>query len=497
MTTIYVLSKDGCPLDPMHRYGRARRFLSSGKARIVRRVPFTIQLTYNIEKPVTKPYILSIDPGRDNIGLCAMDPEGKVVLASNIETRNKEVPRLMAKRKRHRQMSRRGERLRRRRRAAAISKEASVTEYWRMLPGCSQPVRCKTIRNTPARFNNRRCSAGWLTPTATHLLRTHLNAAKLIREILPVSSYAIEINRFDFQRMENPGIRNWQYQKGRLCGFKNVFEAAAYQQKGKCLLCGKSDIEHYHHIVPGSQGGSNTLNNIAGLCKNCHKKIHTDSTGRTKARLAAEKKGILKKYHALSILNQIIRPLTKQLSEDLPTYVTTGKETKTIREMYGLKKDHYIDAWCIGTGALGMYDITRPDFTDCVYNIRQFRRHNRAKINNQRERIYRLDGKTIAKNRRPRFEQKGPALSDLNLSLKETGRLKVIPSKRRYNNPDRVFPGTAFIHKNRRYVLSGQLSGGKYYNAVGQESKNFPAKDCRILTRNTGLVFIKKTKTAP
>lgn len=47
-------------------------------------------------------------------------------------------------------------------------------------------------------------------------------------------------------------------------GFNNVNAAVSDIQHGKCLLCGKP-INQYHHIIPKSKGGSNTLKNLAGL----------------------------------------------------------------------------------------------------------------------------------------------------------------------------------------------------------------------------------------
>lgn len=52
---------------------------------------------------------------------------------------------------------------------------------------------------------------------------------------------------------------------------------------GKCELCendapfeykGKPFLES-HHVVPLSQGGSDTIDNVCGLCPNCHRKMHT------------------------------------------------------------------------------------------------------------------------------------------------------------------------------------------------------------------------------
>ena len=72
---------------------------------------------------------------------------------------------------------------------------------------------------------------------------------------------------------------------------------------------------------------------------------------------------------------------------------------------------HEVDAYCIGLAAIGA-DTAGPPRFENVDRIRQFRRQDRSIINYQRERSYYLDGKKIATNRRPRFEQKGEALSD-------------------------------------------------------------------------------------
>lgn len=489
MPNIYVLSKDNIPLMPMHSYGRARQLLKAGRAVIVRHNPFTIRLTYDIKDAVVDECLLGIDPGRTNIGLCVTDSKGRVLFASDVETRNRMIAKLMLERKLHRQASRRGERLRRQRRAIAADKTglARHAEYRRMLPGCEEPVCCKVMRNSKSRFLNRARPLGWLTPTASHLLQTHLNIVRKIQKILPVSRIVIEINRFDFQRMENPGIRNWDYQSGKLSGFKSVYDAVDFQQENHCLLCGKADIVHYHHLIPVHKGGSNLLENYAGLCEKCHVKVHTECEAMDT--LLARKHGLQKKYHALSVLNQIMPKLLQELSLLLPTYVTTGYETKCIRKLYSLKKDHFLDAWCVAVSVLDTEPDT-PVFTDSVYGIRQFRRHNRAIINNQRERTYRLYGKIIARNRRPRFEQSGPALSDAGLSESEISRLSVTPSLRRYNTKGRLQPGAVLRYRKQSIILSGQLSNGQYYRAVNDMKTNYPSRDCIVLCHNAGLVFM-------
>ena len=135
-----------------------------------------------------------------------------------------------------------------------------------------------------------------------------------------------------------------------------------------------------------------------------------------------------------------------------------------------------------------------------VYVIKQFRRHDRSIIKSQTERTYKLDGKIVAKNRRKRTEQKTPSLHDFYLEQKALhGRKKakqtmdqltVIKSMRRYNDTNRLMPGTVFLYKGKRYVMSGQLTGGKYLRAVGDTKTNYPRSKCRIVSQNGGLVYL-------
>lgn len=498
MPNIYVLNQDGTPLMPSHSYGRVKRMLRTGKARIFSTNPFTIQLNYQIENPITEPIILGIDPGRTNIGACATEITGKVLYTSLIETRNKEIPRLMKARKMHRQASRRGERKKRQRRAIHADKTGmtKATEFWRMLPGQEKPIRCKNIRNQEAKFLNRKRPEGWLTPTATQLLRTHMNLVHQIQKILPISAVVLEINRFDFARLENPDIKNWEYQKGRLAGYKDVKEAVYEQQNGKCLLC-RHKIEHYHHIVPKANGGSESIDNYAGLCISCHELVHKDEN--IKNKLSSKKKGIQKKYHALSIINQIMPQLLKELTKILPLYVTTGYETYMIRESVELPEKHkddgthYIDAWCIAMSIIGTYEIY-PDFSG-LYQIKQFRRHNRARIQSQKERTYYFDGKAVAKNRHKRTGQANskksfPSLAEyLQEHPEHKGRLTVRKSTRSYNNVNRNLPGTIYTDHGKQFILRGTQSNGTRLYGIGEVIYH-KTENCKLNKHNSGLVII-------
>lgn len=505
---IYVLGIDGKPQMPTTRRRHVEKLLNTGKARIAEHVPFTIQLLYK-NNPVLKPILLAEDPGRTNIGVAVLEllETAKVVFTADVETRNKEISKLMRDRKVHRMASRRGEREVRKRKA---KKNGTVLKHGyidRRLPQCEEDIRCKVIRNTEAKFCNRQRPDGWLTPTAEQLVRTHINILHLMQKYLPITDIAIEMNKFAFVSMDNPKATGLDFQNGPLKGYDDVKQAVHDLQDGTCMMC-KNKIEHYHHIVPRHLNGSESLRNRVGLCNKCHERVHTDP--KYAKQLAKKKSGELKKYGALSVLNQAIPYIYQRLVDEMGqdhVLICNGYETAEMRKRFGYNKTkenqmHEVDAICIGLAASGM--ILSEDYTDLeTHKVKQYRRQDRAIIYAQTERTYKSNGKIVAKNRKPRFEQTGPSLQDwYEKQVKAVGKaeadklrsqLTVEKSKRRYNNPDRVQPGTVFLYHGERHVLSGQITNGKYYRArhcLGDTKTNYPARDCQILKRNTGLVFI-------
>lgn len=200
---------------PTTRCGHIRGLLNAGKARVVEREPFTIQLKY--ETPdVTQPLYLGIDPGRTNVGSAVVREDGECVFTAQLTTRNKDVPKLMKARKQFRMAHRRlKRRCKRQRRAKAAETLSQKGEFQRLLPGYEEPILCKGIRNKEARFNNRQRPAGWLTPTANHLLLTHLNMVKKLQKLLPITDVVLEVNRFAFMAMENPSSGVGSTSRGR------------------------------------------------------------------------------------------------------------------------------------------------------------------------------------------------------------------------------------------------------------------------------------------
>ena len=484
-TYVYVQASDGTPLMPTKRFNHVQKLLRRGKARIVEHVPFVIRLRYAGPKNV-QPLYGGTDPGRDNIGNAVVDGKGTVVYKDHVTTRNREIPKLMAARRTHRQASRRGERLARKRLARRLGTTTKKL-LERVLPGCEKPVKVKDIINTEAKFNNRRRPEGWVMPTVRQLIQTHVNMVRRIRKFLPVDTWTLEINRFAFMKLDDGSVVGTDFQNGKLRGYKDEDDYIFHLQDGKCLCCGKDRIDHYHHIVPRSRGGSDRWYNKAGLCDECHSRVH-------KGEISLATAGEKKRYAGTSVLNQAVLFIAEELGELMPHFDTcTGKDTHDIREFFGIAKDHDNDAVCITA-----YGAPTSKILDRVhtYEVRQFRRHDRALIKSQRERTYYMKDpvtgkrKAVAKNRKPRFEQKGLALSDLVLTRQEISRLNVKKSVRCYNDLKRLMPGAEFFYDGERHIMTGQLTGGKYFRTADQGARNYPAANCRIRQENRGLVYI-------
>ena len=480
---IYVLDKDGSPLMPTRRRRHMMAMVKRREAEIVSEVPFVVRLCYQ-SPGIVQPLFGGTDPGRTNIGEAVLNHKGQMVYRAQVCTRNREIVKLMTKRRQHRQASRRGERLARKR----LAKKLGTTLKHlleRKLPGYHDGCVCvKDIINTEARFNNRCRPDGWLTPSARQLVQTHARLAGLICSILPVRDWSVEINRFAFLRLTDGSCFGTDFQNGKLKGYPSIRAYLADKQENRCAVCG-GPMEHIHHIVPRHLGGSNTVDNLIGLCMNCHKKVHSGE-------IKLDEEGLKKRFGGTSVLNQalpyIIDAIMGMFGKD-HTHLVSGYETKQYREAHKIEKDHNLDAAVIAACGSGIKTID-PDYPHC-FAIQQFRRHDRAMIRAQYSRSYKLDGKTVCKNRKKATEQKTISLAEYREKYPGlVAKLTVVKSKRYYNDRHRILPGAVFYFEGKRYVKSGQLSGGQCYRAVGYEKKNFPAGECTVVRQNTGLVYI-------
>ncbi|MCI8843238.1 MAG: hypothetical protein HFF08_03895 [Oscillospiraceae bacterium] len=477
---VYVLNHEGKPLMPTTRYGHVRRLLKTGQAKVKYGNPFTIQLCYKTEDKV-QPVILGIDPGRTNIGLCAVTDDGTALFAAKIITRNKDIPRLMRKRKqfrqKHRQVKRR---LKRRRRAKKNNTILKTGILQRHLTGYSKD-KCVTvhdIRNKQSRFSNRCRSPNWLTPTANQLLQTHINAVNKISKYLPVSGISIELNKFAMMKLDDSTIFGKDFQNGPLKGYgKDIHQAVSDIQDGKCLLCGKS-IAEYHHVRTRSKDGSNTIGNLVGLCHECHKKVHTDES--VKQQLATVNSGFRTKYDALGVLNQILPYVINILRRKYPLHITTGYETSRVRKTANLLKDHHVDAHLIAISGL---NVKRIITIDHCYAIKQFRRHDRQACKREMlNRRYYLGNQLVATNRHKAFEQTTDSLADYITNGGRADHLTVKHITRAMTDKKRFMPGCQAGNKT---IL--KRAEGNYWFDDGSKTT---CKKTLINKRNAGLVFV-------
>ena len=491
MAIVYVLNQNKEPLMPTTRCGHIRWLLKNEKAKIVSTNPFIVQLMYNTENK-TQDIILGIDPGRTNIGICAITRTGSSLLAVNVETRNKEIPKLMADRKIHRKKHRLGgRRNRRQRRAKANNTTVKNQQILRILPQTEKPIICHYIKNKESRFCNRKKPQGWLTPTANQLLQTHLNVINKICKILPVSKVCLEINKFAFMKLSDSTVQGAAFQNGPLKGYDGVKDAVNALQNGKCLLCDEP-IAHYHHIVPKHKNGSETIDNRCGLCEYHHYKVHTDVN--YEQILRQKILGIKKRYDALGVLNQIIPRLVSYLQCKYLHNVsfTTGKITCDFRKIHNINKDHFLDAYCIACVTLERPKIQIPKE---LWTIKQYRRHDRRVCQQEMvDRKYYLNNQLVATNRHKRIEQHTPSLEEYRIQGGLIDKLVVPPHNPTYQRMDRVFRGSMLIVNGQLKIL--ERSSGFHFNSPDYyyftDGTRARPKKTSVLLQNSGLVFVSK-----
>ena len=337
---VYVKSITGQPLMPTKRHGFVRRLLKSGRAKVVQRCPFTIQLLYESGNE-TQPIVLGVDAGSKHVGLSACT-EKKELYSAEMSPRNNVVD-LLSDRRQYR-----------------------------------QGRRYRKTRYRQARFNNRVHAKhkGWLAPSVEVKIQEHITCIKRIMSILPVTKVIVETAEFDLQRLKameegEPFPVGTDYQLGEMYDEYNVRQYVLMRDNYTCQCCGKHPTEkngiklHVHHKESRKTGG-NAPDNLITLCKASHKALHEgkvtlpEGKRRGKPGRDATFMGIMRKT--------LISRLRSEL--EVPVWETHGYITKYRREKYGIQKTHTSDARCI----TGMME-SKPSAESFL--IRPVRCHNR------------------------------------------------------------------------------------------------------------------------
>ena len=163
---VYVLDVNGQPLMPTCRHGKVRRLLKQGKAKVVKRCPFTIQLLYD-STTYTQPVTLGVDAGAKHVGLSATTDtkelySGEVLLRTDV-----------------------------------VSNLSSRLQF-------RKTRRNRKTRYRQARFNNRVRTKhkGWLAPSIKNKIHTHIVAIGKVYDIIPVTKLIVEVASFDTQLLK-------------------------------------------------------------------------------------------------------------------------------------------------------------------------------------------------------------------------------------------------------------------------------------------------------
>jgi N6-L-threonylcarbamoyladenine synthase len=336
---VYVHNQQGKPLMPTTP-PKARILLKRGKAKVVKRTPFTIQLLYG-SSGYRQHITLGVDSGYEHIGLSAVT-EKQELFSAEVLLR-KDVSKLLTERRMYRKTR-----------------------------------RSRKTRHRKCRFLNRieKFKRNPLAPSIQHKLDSHIRIIQKVISILSVTKIVIETANFDIQRIKNPSIRGNQYQKGDQLGFDNV-RAYVLHRDGHicqhCKGCSKEPRLNVHHILQRSQGGSDRPDNLITLCKSCHDKLHAGSI--------QLKVKVTKGFKAETFMSIVKKRLILKLQELCGDVEETfGYITKNTREQLGLVKSHQNDAFAIVGGINQIRSGTQ-------HLVKQVRKQNRKLFKGARSHI--------------------------------------------------------------------------------------------------------------
>lgn len=324
---VYVLRQNGQPFMPTERFGKVRRLLKEGKAKVVRREPFTIRLLYEPETDVVQECYCGVDTGSKHIGVAVVSND-RVLYQSQTELRSD------------------------------IKKKMDARRAFR------QNRRFRKTRYRKSRFLNRRNSIrkDRLPPSVKHKVQAHIDEIEFCKKILPVSDLILEVSQFDTALMKNPSLMNekvkhWGYQKGFNYGYSSRRSAILHRDNYACQCCGKKNCRlEVHHIKFKSNGGTDDEENLITLCEDCHKGVHTGT-------VVLDKKPKKNKNLKYATHMSIIR---SWLLREYPNAIETfGFVTSENRNHLKLEKDHYIDACVIASGGLEFKEL------DVIYRKRR------------------------------------------------------------------------------------------------------------------------------
>jgi predicted HNH restriction endonuclease len=259
---VYVINKNGNPLMPC-KPAKARHLLRYGKAKVIKRNPFTIQLLWNCEQNVQE-VRCGIDKGCSTTGIACIG-NSQILFSANVKHRNP---------------------------VAVQQKEGSKT-FVQVRAERRRSRRNQHRWHRKPRFNNRASSkrSGRLPPT---IKMNVMEVVRVVNQIpLPISHITVEDVAVDIRKLSNPDVKGSEYQVSNRLD-ENLRLACLMRDNFTCQKCrkqpttssygGKKNIRlEAHHIVWVTKGGKDSIYNLITLCEICHEKVHsTGESGKVK-----------------------------------------------------------------------------------------------------------------------------------------------------------------------------------------------------------------------
>ena len=327
---VLVLFADGSEAMPCHP-ARARKLLGADKAAVYRYQPFTIILTKRKEGE-TQDISLQVDPGSQTTGIALVGrfQEGnRLIWAANLGHRGDQIKEALRKRRQVRRTR-----------------------------------RSRKTRYREPRFDNRMRPDGWLPPSVQSRVDNIRVWAERLANRCPVAQIKCETARFNTQKIQNPEIEGTEYQEGTLKGYE-LREYLLQKFNHSCVYCGQTGVPlEIDHVKPRSRGGSDRASNLVVSCVGCNEEKGSQPVeefvgDKEKLRWIEKRKDETLKD--IGAMNSIRWKVGEALGEvGLPVSYHSGGETKHNRTGQGYRKDHWIDAACVGEPEVYIPETYRP-----------------------------------------------------------------------------------------------------------------------------------------
>ena len=518
---VFVLDCNKTPLAPCHP-ARARELLRKGKAIVLRRYPFVIQLKYTIKTPINNQFEIRIDPGSITTGISIISKGqrgDRCIISINLyHPRGKKISKDLTTRRS----------LRRNRRFR--------------------------LRYRKPRFLNRRKSKGWLPPSVLHRVLISMTWIDRIMRFCPITSSRIEMVKFDTHKLLNPEVTGKQYQQGSLFRTEmRHYLLTAYN--GKCQYCKglskklyktdfRTKLMEREHLTPRSRGGSDALSNATLSCRFCNeqkgnktlkefyefakknKSEYYTQLKKTIPILIKGQKPTLKDQAVMNATRYRLRDYLKTLG--LEPMEKPGWQTAYNRNRQKYRKDHWIDAACIGNQEDIVYipNLMRPlKVTAMGHGNRKMCNHDAhgtRKIRDKQKLVERQRKQSLRDKRKLHLlqrKQKEQIKDKPNKAIQSKGKdspslIKIRKLRKqalrnrvgKYGIQNRLRKHMSLYQKRKARVgekgpsrIFGYRTGDivkaeiPKYNSTGRQNKYFGHYTGRIMIRSSGFFSLKTT----